>query len=49
VGTLVGNVWAGRSGAHYNQMTSTPLVLYNMQKVLYVRSNDNRELGWQRQ
>jgi hypothetical protein len=35
VGTLVGNVWAGSSGAHYNQMTITPLVFYNMQKGWY--------------
>jgi hypothetical protein len=35
VGTLVGNVWAGRSGAHYNQMTITPLVFYNIQKGWY--------------
>jgi hypothetical protein len=34
-GTLVGNVWAGRSGAHYNQMTITPLVFYNIQKGWY--------------
>jgi len=36
VGTLVGNVWAGTRGTHYNQMTITPLVFYNMQKGWYV-------------
>ena len=35
MGTLVGNVCAGKDGAHYNQMTITPLVFYNMQKGWY--------------
>ena len=34
MGTLVGNVWAGRGGAHYNQMI-TPFVYYNVQKGWY--------------
>jgi len=46
VGTLVGNVWAGTGGTHYNQMTITPLVFYNMQKGWYVMYVANMTANW---
>jgi hypothetical protein len=46
VGTLVGNVWAGTGGTHYNRMTITPLVFYNMQKGWYVMYVANMTANW---
>jgi len=46
VGALVGNVWAGTGGTHYNQMTITPLVFYNIQKGWYVMYVANMTANW---